>query len=106
MKGKESVETACAATSLSRERGSAERLLTIAREHRGIENRLHWVRDVTMGEDANRTRVGSGPQVLAAFRNLAVTKLRLDGATNIAASLRRNAARVRDLLISLCILKN
>ena len=61
---------------------------------------------MTMGEDANRTRVGSGPQVLAAIRNLAVTKLRLDGATNIAASLRRNAARVRDLLVSLRILKN
>jgi hypothetical protein len=72
----------------------------------GIENRLHYVRDVTLGEDANRTRVGSGPQALAALRNLAISKLRLDGVTNIAAALRRNAARVRDLLVSLCILKN
>jgi hypothetical protein len=59
-----------------------------------------------MGEDANRTRTGSGPQVLAALRNLAISKLRLDEVGNIAAGLRRNAARVRDLLVSLCILKN
>jgi hypothetical protein len=59
-----------------------------------------------MGEDANRTRSGSAPQALAALRNLAVSKLRLEGATNIAAALRRNGARVRDLLVSLCILKN
>ncbi len=59
-----------------------------------------------MGEDADRTRSGSGPQSLVALRNLAVSRLRLDGATNIAAALRRDAARVRELLVSRCILKN
>ena len=59
-----------------------------------------------MGEDANRNRSGSGPQALAALRNLAISKLRLDGVTNIAGALRRNAVRVRDMLVSLCILKN
>ncbi len=59
-----------------------------------------------MGGDANRTKSGSGPQVLAALRNLAVSMLGLDGATNIAAGLRRNAARVRDLFVSSCILKH
>ena len=93
-------------TSVPRERAGAATLLGWARGHWGIENRLHYVRDVTMGEDANRTRSGSGPQALAALRNLAISKLRLDGVTNIAAGLRRNAARVRDLLVSLCILKN
>jgi hypothetical protein len=72
----------------------------------GIENRLHDVRDVTRGEDAHRTRGGSGPRALAALRNLAISKRRLDEVTNIAAALRRNAARVRDLLVSLRILKN
>jgi hypothetical protein len=100
------VEVQYLITSVPRDRAGAATLLEWTRGHWGIENRLHYVRDVTMGEDANRTRVGSGPQVLATLRNLAVTKLRLDGATNIAASLRRNAARVRDLLVSLCILKN
>ncbi len=59
-----------------------------------------------MGEDANRTRCGSGPPILAALRNLAVGQLRLGVATNIAAGLRQNAARVRNLLVSPRILKN
>ena len=93
-------------TSVPRRRAGAATLLEWVRGHWGIENRLHYVRDVTMGEDANRTRSGSGPQVLAALRNLAVSKLRLDGVSNIAAGLRRNAAQVKTLLVGLRILKN
>ncbi len=63
------------------------------------------MRDVTMGEDGNRTRVGSGPQVLAALRNAAISQLRMTGSTKIAAALRRNAARISDLLKSLSILQ-
>jgi hypothetical protein len=44
----------------------------IHRGHRGIENRLHWVRDVNFTEDASRIHTGNVPQVMAAFRNLAV----------------------------------
>jgi hypothetical protein len=104
--GESTVEVQYLITSVPRSRAGAATLLRWARGHWGIENRLHYVRDVTMGEDANRTRSGSGPQVLAALRNLAVSKLRCDAVTNIAAALRRNAARVRDLFVSLCILKN
>jgi hypothetical protein len=104
--GEASVEVQYLITSVPPAHARAATLLDWSRGHWGIENRLHYVRDVTMGEDGNRTRVGSGPQVLAALRNLAVSKLRLDGVTNIAAGLRRNAARVRDLLVSLCILKH
>ena len=100
------VEVSYAITSVPRGRADAARLLSWHRGHWGIENRLHWVRDVTMGEDANRTRVGSGPQVLAAFRNAAISHLRARGSTNIAASLRRNAARVVDLLKVLYSVKN
>jgi hypothetical protein len=104
--GEVTVELEYLVTSVPRERAGAATLLGWARGHWGIENRLHYVRDVTMGEDANRTRSGSGPQALAALRNLAISTLRLDEVTNIAAALRRNAARVRDLLVSLRILKN
>jgi hypothetical protein len=58
-----------------------------------------------MGEDSSRVRSGSAPQVLAAFRNVAIGWLRTQGAGNIAAALRRNAARVPDLLKALGILK-
>ncbi len=104
--GQATVEVQYLITSVPRQRTGAADLLKWLRGHWGIENRRHDVRDVTRGEDANRTRGGSGPQVLAALRNLAISKRRLDEVTNIAAGLRRNAARVRDLLVNLRILKN
>ena len=42
------------------------------RDHGQIENNLHYVRDVTLGEDACRVRRGSAPQVLAALRNAVI----------------------------------
>jgi hypothetical protein len=58
-----------------------------------------------MDEDASRIRKGSGPQVMAAVRNAAIGLLRLTGATNIAAALRRNGSRVGELLAKLGIFK-
>ena len=46
------------------------------RSHWGIENRLHWVLDVSMGEDANRTRRGNGAKNLAVVRRLALSLIR------------------------------
>jgi predicted transposase YbfD/YdcC len=63
-----------------------------------MENRLHRVRDVTFDEDRGTARSGHAPQVISAFRNLAITALRLSGATNIAAALRHHARdRLRPL---------
>jgi hypothetical protein len=80
IRGEESVEVVHANTSLSPERADAARLLArlleLARAHWGIENRLHWVRDVTLGEDACRVRTGAAPQVLAACRNAVLTLVR------------------------------
>jgi hypothetical protein len=104
--GAVTVEVQPVITSVPRDRAGAATLLGWVRGHWGIENRLHYVRDVTMGEDASRIRSGSGPQALAALRNAAISQLRSDGVTNIAAGLRRNAARVRDLLVRLRILKH
>jgi predicted transposase YbfD/YdcC len=49
-----------------------ERLGNAFRNHWGIENRLHWVLDVSFGEDANRTRVGNGSENMGKLRRLAV----------------------------------
>jgi hypothetical protein len=65
-----------AITSLSPERADAARLLGLSRAHWEIENRLHWVRDVTLREDACRVRSGYAPQALAACRNAVLTLLR------------------------------
>lgn len=104
--GNERCEVDYAITSVPRRRADAPTLLEWWRGHWGIENRLHWVRDVTMGEDASRIRTGAGPQLMAGLRNAAIGVLRSQQVTNIAAALRRNAARARDLLITLRILKN
>lgn len=64
-------------TSLAPERADAKRLAAILRGHWGIENRLHWVRDVILGEDASRIRTGHAPQAMAIFRNVAVSLLGL-----------------------------
>lgn len=72
VKGKVTVEVSYAITSLSADHADAGRLLHLVRDHWQMENRSHWVRDVTLGEDACRVRSGAAPQVLAAFRNVAV----------------------------------
>ena len=71
---KTSHEIAYAITSLPRERAGPEHLLALVRQHWSIENRLHYRRDVALGEDASRIRSGNAPQALAALRN---TMLRL-----------------------------
>lgn len=92
-------------TSVPRSEADAGQLLEWVRGHWSIENRSHYVRDVTMGEDASRIRKGSGPQVMAAMRNVTIGFLRLTGVTNIAEALRRNASRVGELFTKLGILK-
>jgi predicted transposase YbfD/YdcC len=79
-----------AITSLGPEVG-APALLGYLRGHWAIENRLHWVRDVTFGEDACAVRSGAAPQVLAALRNTVIALLRAAGWTNLAAALRHYA---------------
>ena len=100
----ETREVEYAITSVGPEWADAATLLGWWRGHWGIENRLHWVRDVTMGEDASRVRHGSAPQALAGLRNAAIGLLRLLGEPNIAAALRENLYHVRDLLTKLGVL--
>jgi hypothetical protein len=70
--GATTVEVLYGITSLDEHRADAARLLAIVRDHWRIENCLHYVRDVTLREDACRVRRGHAPQVLAALRNVVV----------------------------------
>jgi predicted transposase YbfD/YdcC len=54
------------------------------RRHWVVENRLHWVRDVSFDEDRSQLRTGTAPRALATFRNLAISALRFAGRANIA----------------------
>ena len=91
-KGQTSTQVRYLITSLGPQEASAERLLELSRGHWGIENRLHWVRDVTFDEDRCQVRSGAAPQVMAALRNTVIALLRCEGAGNIAAALRSYAA--------------
>ena len=84
-------EWAYALTSLTSARADPPRLLQVWRGHWQIENGLHYVRDVTFGEDASPIRCGPGPAVFAAVRNTALGLLRLAKQPNVAAAQRRYA---------------
>jgi predicted transposase YbfD/YdcC len=95
-------ETVYAITDLRPHQARPDELATWLRGHWHIENKLHWVRDVTFAEDHSQVRTSGAPQVMATFRNLAISLHRLAGATNIAAALRhhaRNATRPLQLLM-------
>lgn len=92
IKGAEQRETVFAITSLTRREAPAARLLELARGHWGIENRLHWVKDVVLGEDACRVRSGRGPQILSGLRNAALRLLHKNGLGQVASALRHLAA--------------
>jgi predicted transposase YbfD/YdcC len=80
-----------AITSLTFAQASPARLADLLRGHWAIENGLHYIRDTTFAEDAARLRTGSGPQVMACLRNLAMGALSRAGPVNLAAVLRHRA---------------
>ena len=102
---KTSVDIQYAITSLRADQAEAKELLDLDRGHWGIENRLHWVRDVVLGEDGCRAKIGSLPQNLAAFRNLGLSILRRLGVKGIASTLRTYATQPNILLENLRRLK-
>lgn len=81
-------EVAYAITSLPPERASAAALLLRWRAHWHIENRLHWVRDVTLGEDASPIHGGQAPFVFAVLRTTVLALLPPVGAASLAAAQR------------------
>ena len=96
VKGRSQVTVSYALTSLPAT--AAERLLKVSGGHWGIENRVHWVRDVTFDEDRSQVRTGAAPQVMAGLRNLVIALVRraghTAGHTNVAAALRRHTAHL------------
>lgn len=84
-------ETVYAVTNLAFADATAAQIAGWIRSHWAIENQLHWVRDVTYDEDRSQVRTGSGPRTMASLRNLAISAIRLTGATNIAQASRHHA---------------
>jgi predicted transposase YbfD/YdcC len=93
VRGTWSHETCYAVTSLTVTQATHAQLAAIIGGHWGIEDRLHWVRDIDFDEDRSQVRTAGGPRIMASLRNLVITILRLAGVTSIAAALRYHARR-------------
>src|SRR4051794_40876011 len=90
-RGRWSVQTVYAITSLDAREADPALLACWVRGHWRIEGGLHWVRDVVFAEDHSQVRTAYGPVNLAVLRTLAINALRLTDHTNIAAGLRQHA---------------
>ncbi|MBT0774322.1 ISAs1 family transposase [Kineosporia sp. J2-2] len=88
IKGKTTRDTAYLIISLPHEHAGAATLNLWARQEWHIENRLHWVKDMTLREDEHRATTGQGPAVFAVLRNTAIGFHRLEDQTNIARATR------------------
>ena len=96
--GRTTRETAYLVLSLPANQAQPADLQEWARLEWHIENRLHWVRDVTFREDAHQARTGNGPAVAAVLRNTAIGYQRSNGEPNIARATRRANRRPNDLI--------
>jgi hypothetical protein len=85
-------------TSLPASQADPKCLLELNRGHWHIENKSHWVRDVTFEEDRSQVRKGNIPQVMAALRNVCIGLMRVKGFKKIAATCRHFAAKPEDAL--------
>jgi predicted transposase YbfD/YdcC len=101
--GEESKEVTYGITSLSEEEADAGKVMELTRQHWHVENKSHWVRDVTYDEDRSQVREGSIAQVMAAMRNAVIGLMRWAGEKNIASACRKFAARPWEALAILGI---
>ncbi|MHC1624305.1 MAG: ISAs1 family transposase [Candidatus Methanospirareceae archaeon] len=101
--GKKRHEIVYGISSLTAEQASAQQLLELNRGHWEIENRVHYVRDVTFDEDRSQVRKGNGAQVMASIRNLVIAILRLIGFRYIPDAIRYFVFRIPTALTVLGI---
>lgn len=80
-------------TSLAPTLAGPERLLTLIREHWAIENKLHYRRDVTLGEDACQVRKGCAPRTLAVLNSFVLALFDWLAVSNVAQQMRVFAAQ-------------
>lgn len=87
-----SVEVVYGWTSLSQKHCSPQRLLELIRAHWSVENRLHWRRDVTLGEDGCGVRTPAVAQMFAVLNSLVLSLMDLHQVSNVARQIRRFAS--------------
>lgn len=77
---------------------NAQVLYNGIRSHWGIENSLHWVKDVIFREDASKIRTENAPQNTSILRNMAINIFRLNEYTNLAQAQRLVANDIKKLI--------
>ncbi|NGP06737.1 hypothetical protein G6038_14860 [Rhodococcus sp. 14C212] len=85
-------EVVYAICSLRCEQAPPRLLASWIRGRWAVENKVHYVRDVTFDENRSTVRTGRAPQVMAALRNVVIGLHRRVGQSNIAQACRRLAA--------------
>lgn len=97
-KEKEREEIVYGLTNLPRQKARAKRLLALNQRHWTIENRLHYRRDVTLGEDACQVRVKGAPLALAALNGGVLALMDWLRVTNVASQMRHFCAHPSEAL--------
>lgn len=100
--GKHSVEVVYGWSSLSPQRCSPQRLLRLIRAHWAVENRLHWRRDVTLGEDRCGVRCPPVAQMLAVLNTLVLSLMDRHHVANVARQIRRFSSHPDEALAWVC----
>jgi predicted transposase YbfD/YdcC len=96
--GKVLEETVFGITSLPAEQADARRLLAINRGYWGIENGLHYRRDVTLKEDRTRVKIGQAPRMMAILNNLVLGLIAHNGDRFVPEARRRFSAQPESAL--------
>ncbi|GAC1397767.1 MAG: hypothetical protein NVS4B12_29160 [Ktedonobacteraceae bacterium] len=99
--GRTKTETRYGVTSLPAQVANAKRLLELTRGHWGIENGLHYRRDVTLCEDHAQVRMGHAPQMLAVLNNTVLGLFAHQGEVNVAHARREFAYHLEKALATL-----
>lgn len=86
-KGEERIQIVYGITNLPRETAEAERLLKLNQKHWSVENRLHYRRDVTLGEDASQIRIKGAPETLAVINSGVLALMDYLGVKNVASQM-------------------
>jgi predicted transposase YbfD/YdcC len=95
---KHSVEVVYGWTSLSHQRCGPQRLSQLIRAHWAVENRLHWRRDATLGEDRCGVRFPPVAQMLAVLNSVVLSLMDLHHVSNVARQRRRFASHPHEAL--------
>ncbi len=75
---------------------SAKQFMTNVRSHWTVENNLHWVLDISFGEDESRIRKDFGSENMAVFRQMALSLLKQDKTTKLGIKNKRLIAAADD----------